>query len=528
MADETNPNPSSDGTVPIAEIKDDKPATSRPARRAEPSPLGGADQPPVTSEPLEPPWETPQTSRQPSAVSRQPSAIGSQSATQSPAPSQPAPASPQPTSRPVTIPPPPPPPPRPPQAPKPPIGTRAMIQRKGPGRISKIILCVVAFLIIAGGVFYFFFYRVTFVINPTPAPDKITLDGKQVKNGTYRVTPGTHSVEIEKKGFVSYRENKDFSIGEKQNLNFAFEKAESAETIADGAIDASASYDLKFINFISKSGNLSAVSTSKQNNAWAQTQLSNGAYTNVRKVLFSNDEKFAVLLDNEALRVIDFAKSDLLNQVEAKLPPLASTIHSIALNTLKSQYFPEVNSKIIYDMEVPYGWSIIMANRDHSQSEIIMQLDKKDFSSLYLDWNDSAKDLLVVGGQVGIFDLSSRDYKTISKDADFVWGKWGQSGKNAALVDTDGNVWALSNGKVTKINLKTKPGLISFISQNEAIIAVDGRPVKFNFDSKEIINYAEINGLDGATSMAAISSEVYFSDQDGLKTAPIQEIKYVK
>jgi hypothetical protein len=415
------------------------------------------------------------------------------------------------------------PPPRPPvKEPKPPAS--AVIKR-GPGRVWKVLGIVGGAVVLTAIIFFVFFYRVQININPTPTPDKILLDGKEVNPGVYHLIPKQHSVTITKEGFISFREDKKFRFGERQNLNFKLVPIENSKLIATGATLPSLSSDGKTINFVSSDGKLSSVSADPQGKQ-TPVALSNGSYQNIRQLLFSDNSSFALLLDSEALKVVDFSRPDLINQTEAKLPPLASAIHSVTWNKGTSQYFPQANSQIIYDFDVDYGWTLMFANRNHTQSEALMQLDKKNFSSMWLDWGENPTQVLLAGGELGVLDLTNRQYQTISKQANFKWARWGPKGTYAVALDDQNNVYALKGGKLSKTGLKSKPGLISFTAENEIILADEGRPISFNFDTMSSINYAEIKGLENSTGISVLAYEIYFTDPEGLKEAQISALPY--
>jgi len=421
--------------------------------------------------------------------------------------------------------PPSPPPPSPPQPHSPVKPPPSAVIKRGMGRLGIILEILAGAIILATIIFFVFFYRVQININPTPNPDKILLDGKEVSPGIYKLMPKRHSVIITKEGYISFREDKKFRFGEKQNLNFKLVPIKDSKLIVPGATMPSLSPNGKTINFVSSDGKLSSVSADPRDKQ-IPIALSNGSYQNIRQLLFSDNLSFALLLDSEALRVIDFRRSDLINQIEAKLPPLASAIHSVTWNQGKSQYFPEENSKIVYDFDVDYGWTLMLANRNHTQSEALMQIDKKNFSSMHLDWGENPTKILLSGGELGVFDLTNRQYQTISKQANFKWAKWGPKGTYAIALDDQNNVYVLKEDKLTKTSLKSKPGLITFIAENEIILVDEGRPISFNFDTMSTINYAEIKGLENSTAISASAYEIYFTDSDGLKEAQISELPY--
>jgi len=405
------------------------------------------------------------------------------------------------------------------------VGPSAKIKRSGIP-VLKIILVILLVLVLAGFIFFLFFYRATIVVNPTPAPDKITLDGKQVKPGTYKVMPGVHLLEVAKEGYVSLNLNKKFSTNEKYNFTGKLVAAVKPELV-DGAGELPRlSANGKAVNFVKGSGKLAEL-TFNSSGKIAIEELSVGSYQGVREVLFSADNKFALILDQSNLRLLDFTKRDLVNQTEAVLPPAASTISSVTWNATASSSFAKPNSRILYDLKSSYAWDLITADRNHQNSDIAMQIENEGFDNLRLDWSQSEREILVVGGSACTFDIVSRtNCQSVSDKKDFVWGQWGLGGKYAILIDKGDEAWLLKNGQVQDLNIKSGINLISWISANEAYFEVEGRVVRVNFDTGVRINYADIEGLKSATSFAVLDNQVVFSDSQGLKKAVLEENSY--
>ena len=398
----------------------------------------------------------------------------------------------------------------------------AAVVRRGSPRFIKVLLIFLAVVVLGTGAFFLFFYRAQVNISPNPTPDKILVDGKEVQAGKFHLLPGVHSIIIEKDGYISYRTQQNFKINERLKLTFPLQEATKPTLVAAKARMVSVANDGRAIDFLSGEGILSSFAGSGS----TATALSNGTYKDVRKLIFSDQNDFAFILDNEALRVLDFARSDTLNQVEAKLPPDASSIHSITSNSGASQYFPDPNSNLLYDMQSSSSWDIILANRAHSQAQIVMSLDKDRFSTLKLDWAKNDRRVLLVGGELGVLDLATREYQQIDAEGDFVAGDISPGGQYALALDTSGEVYLAKDLKAQKLNLQSAPGEIFWLSASEAVVVSAGRPVKYNFDTNEAINYAEISGLKSADSVAVMNKIIYFTDSEGLKSAPLAENIY--
>jgi len=414
------------------------------------------------------------------------------------------------------------------QIPPVPPGGKAVIGRPGGGgKIFKIIGVIAVILAIAAAVFFFFFYRAVVNINPTPSPDKIILDGKEVKPGVYRLWPGDHTIVIEKQGYVSYELKKDFSVAEKQDLKMKLEGEKETTLVAAGAKKIRPSKDGKTIYFLSLEGRISAFSKTAPDKAVIE-ERSNASYQGVREYLISDNGNFALILDSQALRVLDFTKVDFVNQVEAVLPPLASSISSVSWNPA-SRYFPEANSRIVYDLKTTSGWDLITADLRHTKANIVMQFEQSDFSSLNIDWSQSQKNILLVGGRLCVLDIVTRPECVKPSDkTDFVWGKWGPNGKYAILIDKNQSAYVLKTDKVEEIKslpaggqVKSAADLGWWESENTLYLLSSSKPIKINFDTGEVIDYAEIKGAKNASSFAILDNKVYFTDNEGLKEASL-------
>ena len=425
---------------------------------------------------------------------------------------------------------------KPPKPPSPPLDSARGKPIKINPRIFKIIGIVLGITAVLAAIFYFLIYPAKINIRPTPAPDKITLDGKTVKPGNYRVKPGSHSVSIEKKGYVSYNKTKEFKINEKLDLNFELVLAQGGKLILAGAQQVNLTRDNRFLYILAKDGNIVSLPIAEiQTKATNPLQLSKDPDQGVRKILYSDDGTFSFTLDNEKIRFVDFFRDGYsvhtndFGPTQGAWPENAKQVNSITWNTGSNQYFSTPNSYMIFDQKTDSGWLLYTTDRQHSQSktQVIMRLDPKDFPSLYLDLSENPQYALLVGGSVWRLNIPSRTPEKISdKKNDFIWGQWGPKGIYALVVDKAGGVYKLENTTLTDLKIKTKPNLVVWLDQSNAIIISGTQPIKVNFDTQETIHYAEIKGIDSANSIALSKGVIYFTDSEGLKSANLTESVY--
>jgi len=400
------------------------------------------------------------------------------------------------------------------------VGPRAIIKRSG-GRAFKIIAWILVISVALAVVFYLFFYRTTLIINPTPTPDEITLDGQKINPGTYRINPGRHKLSIKKAGYVSYIIDRKFKMAQKEKLEFTFEKQTRGTAISASGSNIILSSNREFIVFIGNDGKL--YSYKLEGGATPQA-ISTASYQNVRELFISKDNKFALILDDNGLKIVDFLRQDLVNQTETKLPPLAQAIHSVTWNSSESGYYPEANSHIIYDIKTDYGWDLILANRQHSQSEILMQINTQRFKDVNLDWSNNQKQVLIAGGELGIIDLATRSYTEVLKDKNITSAQWSPQAVRFVARSKDGKIYGSEDQ--TTVELGIEGDLYRFLSDSELFVVGDGRPMLYNFDTGQVINYAEIDGLKNCRSFEVVDQTIYFAGDGGIKSAVLQLPKY--
>lgn len=402
------------------------------------------------------------------------------------------------------------------------VGTKAIIKR-GRSRITKIIIGILIVIALSAGIFYFFFYQATIIINPTPTPDQIILDGKEIEAGTYRIKPGRHKLYVKKEGYVSYVLERELKMAQKITLDFAFKKQPEGKILAEGGSNIVLTSDKSFIIFQGKDGKLYSI---KRGSDPAVEAISITSYPNIKEMLISENNLFAMILDRDALRVVNLLKQDLLSQDELKLPPLAQAISAVTWNAVTDSYFTEANAHIIYDLKTDYGWDLILANRQHTQSQILMQIDQDRFRNIRLDWGTNPKQVLIAGGELGIIDLPSRSYSEVLKEKDIVSAKWSPDGTKFAAISSEGQLYASEGEGATEIDVKGE--LFNWINDNQLAVVESGRLIVYSFDTKEVINYAEIKGLENCYSFAVVDNEIYFSDNQGVKSASLQVPDYQK
>ena len=161
-------------------------------------------------------------------------------------------------------------------------------------------------------------------------------------------------------------------------------------------------------------------------------------------------------------------------------------------------------------------WDVYQANLSHTQAEIIMQINRKNFPNFNMDWSNNPNKVLITGGEIGILDLSQRTYSKVSSDKTFTWGKWSSSGQEAVATDSEGGVWLYKSGNLTKMPFNTSAKLVDFVDFSTLAAVSSGRPIKYNFDTQQKMNYAEVKGLAKSTDFLVKDDLFYFSSADGV------------
>lgn len=417
----------------------------------------------------------------------------------------------------------------PPQASPIPVPDNAVIKREKGVLGNILIVTFIVLLLVGAG--YFFLYRVKITIQTNPLPDKIFIDGKEigVSKNIY-LKPGEHTVELKKDGYVSVVEDKDFSVGQRVNYDFKLQGALIGQIVGPLASDVKISPDTKNLFFVCSNSVICELPNKDEflDGKTDPIYLSNGKYTKLKSMLISNNGSFSIVQDTENVKLVDFERADAVNQLEQVIIPLSSAVSSITWNRTPNQISSEVNSKIIYDFKSEQGWNLFLADIRNSGSNLLLRLEETGFTNLVIDWQDSGNNLLMVGNEVGIFDLATRQLQKVEAMSDGLWGSYGPKGKVAAVINSKGEIFKIVDGKANPTGIKTNFSKFKWIDEDEALIIKDNRPVRFNFDTGTLINYAEIKGLSALTSYDTDGKNIFFADREGVKVSPLQEPGYQK
>lgn len=409
-----------------------------------------------------------------------------------------------------------------PQAPSIPqnkIGNKAIIRRSG--SVARTLLISLISLLALVAVFFFFFYRATITLNISPEGYQASVDGKQISTKTIKVNPGFHTLKIEKDGYVSYMSSKSFSIAEQLNVDIEMKKATVAEIVISGARTLDLSKSGNFVNFLGGDSRLYSIAIDQQNAE--PITLSAEQFPTLRKIKYSPNNDFALILDDENLKIADFNKIDPTVQEESTdLPPSASAINTFSWNELSSNFVKIANSKLLYDLKTPSSWDLFMMDLSTLQSQIIMRIDANSFPSLNVHWGESAKTALVTGKKAGLLDIGKREFTPFEEE--FVYGEWSKEGQYALLQKADFSLSLLKNTQVSDLQIKSKTFFLA--GTNELYFLDNNSPTLINFDSGARINYAEVNGLKDASSFVVSGDILYFLDKDGIKSTKLQRGVY--
>jgi len=395
------------------------------------------------------------------------------------------------------------------------VGKGAIIRRSS--FVGKTLFTIFISILALCAIFFFFFYRVTIIFDVSPEGAKTTVDEKEIAAKTIKLNPGFHSIKIEKDGYVSYFSSRKFSIGEKVNLSLELKKAITTEVFINGAKTLDLSKSGNLINFLGEDSRLYYIALDQQQSQ--ALPLSNQQFPNLKKVLYSPSNDFAIILDDENLKIADFNKIDPTTQEEAtNLPPASSAITTLDWNETSSAFVKKATSKLLYDMKTPTSWDLFLMDLTSLQSQIIMRVDSSLFPSLNVDWGESAKTALITGKKAGILDIGKRDFTQF--DEEFVYGQWGPSGKIAILQKADKSIYILKENRIEGLSLKADE--FFFSDEKEAYFLQENSLTMVNFDTLSQINYAEISGLSQAKSFVVAQENVYFLDDQGIKSAKLQ------
>lgn len=401
-------------------------------------------------------------------------------------------------------------------------GPHAVIAKKGSGRLNKIIIAAIIVLALVASAYFLLFYRIKVVINTTPSPDKVTIDGTVISSKSIYIMPGKHKIVVEKKDSVSYFVNRDFTRGEKVNLNFEFKPAPKATLIElNATMLQGVENKIYFANADKSIGYLFGGDRTSDD----LIKATNATYPTIKKFSLSQDGTVLMILDDEAIKLVDQAGSDIVNQAQAKLPFDGSKISTFGSNPSANSYFDGANKYIAFDQT--NGERILrLISRDLARDEIVMTLDSNKYKNLQIEWSSDNASLLLTGGTIGKIELTSRTYSELSGENNFTFSKLSPNGDRIFAVKSDGKGVVFEGDKPKAIDLPNLAPVCYFIDNSRAFVYTNGQLVEYNFDTGNSIGYAGGEQILLPTGLAIYGGTLYYTNTQGLLAIDLVKEEY--
>jgi len=403
-----------------------------------------------------------------------------------------------------------------------PTGHYALIKKKPPARILKITLGALFVLICLGAVYFFFFYRAKVIIATIQKPDRVLIDGKETGAVTIYLLPGRHSIAIEKSGYLPYFTISNLSRGQKIDLKFSFVKTPKATLISQGA---SLLTQDKKIYFVDEQKFIASVFGGEKTPGDV-TQESVATFPTIKNLIVSQDSNLAYLSDDEAIKIIDLTKTDIINQTQTKLPIDGKLVTMMASNYFTNNYFDSANSFIVFDQKAINTWALKLIKTDMSRNEYLMDIDPNKFINPKIEWAADSGDIIITGGSIGQLDLTTRTYSDLSDNKDYIFSKASPKGTRIFALRKGGEAEIITGNSRKEINLSGVVPVCGWKDESSAYIIFGNQLVLYNFDTDQAIGYAGGNEISSANTLVVGSNVAYFMTGEGLSALELVKEVY--
>lgn len=392
-------------------------------------------------------------------------------------------------------------------------GPHAVIPKKGSKRLGKFIIALIILIAAIATVYFLFFYRVKLTVSTNPAPDNVTVDGDKLLGKSIYLMPGKHKIIVEKNGSVSYSADRNFGHGEQVNLNFTFKPAPKSNLIG---LDTTKLQDMGSKVFFVNSDKSIGYLFAGDRKASDVIRATNAVYPTIKNYLLTQDGSILMILDNEAIKLVDQAGSDIVNQAQAKLPFKADTIESFASNPSVDSYFDGANKYIAFDQTEGQEWILRLASTDLKRDEIVMNFERTKFKNINLEWLNDNANIIITGGAIGKIELTTRIYTELSAENNFVFSKSNQDGSKIFAVKSDGKGVVFKDDKQSDIIPANLAPVCYFLDKSNALIFSNGKLIEYNFDTGSSIGYAGGEQISSPSALVAQGNTLYYTNSQGL------------
>lgn len=219
---------------------------------------------------------------------------------------------------------------------------------------------VVAFVIAAA-----FFFRATFLVSTNLSVAKVTVGNKSVTgSGTFRLSPGSHTLEINAPGYIPYKKAHRLGVGQRRKLSVELKVIPEPVTVSDQTTSfLSLSLDKSSVFFTSPSGQLLSRGSD------TLTPLTpDGAFRDATFLSISPEQDVAIYKTSDGVtRLYDFKRYDLVAQEHF--------VYGTGIGAI-NWVLPK-GEKLLYSFSPGTGEkSLVLANRTNRDPERLLNLNE--------------------------------------------------------------------------------------------------------------------------------------------------------
>lgn len=390
-------------------------------------------------------------------------------------------------------------------------------------RLTLILILSLAAVLVAGYVFWQYFYLGTINIDPIPAEATVSVNGRPVLSRSIRLAKGSYTITISAPGYRSEQFTASVGIGSQLNRQVELGRLPRAQKLIDGPVGNVAMSADKNTLFFTKGKVLYRLIVA---GAAGPLNLPAEPITpeipNLQRVAWAPDFSLAMIhkTDGEA-GVYDFKRYDLLHQ----------TYDAISKTVKASVWAKDGNNLYYEDMVGPFDRSLVQANRAGKEPVRVAELPGFPLANFTLTAGKTnilylSPTIQKDGGDIFAFNAHEKLVGPITESGAAFGPVLSPNGERIAYTDNGHLVVADFDGR-NKRNLspKTTVGGYAFINETQLVafsvnqIAVidvtTGKGQTFEIDASSDAVSNLMVAADGKRLYYVFKGDIYQLDYQG-------------
>ncbi len=377
--------------------------------------------------------------------------------------------------------------------------------------------------VVAGLVFYFFFYDARLTIVPTPSNADVFINDQAVTSAVpIKLKPGTYHITVKTTGYLSSKATVKLSISDIKTLPMTLRQIPSPQPVVGSVQFPAMTPDQRGIVYLGLQGKqFFRVETTVGADGRPRIQpISEARFSNLSNVVWSPDRGLAIIQTTDGkTQLFDFQRYDFVHQEQRDIQ---NDLRSVAWNPN-----PNIQQIVAFESAPAGDRSLMRWDVANSQFERLADLRPFQLTNPLLSWSPDGKWIALVQNGVFLYNTATREVHQVPGTEGVLAANWSPNSK-VLLVELDTSLALVDPNQTAsggRLGLRTPVGKTTWTNDGTGIVAAlataNGLDELELIDATTAMRKAYKYQSTGTINMGTLmltkdSSQVWFASQGTL------------